>query len=208
MPTSKLVKLANNATSARLSNLISTGYEFADSKCRVTVLRPDQLHRAMRQAVWALFETNMHDLYLNSSLGWDPKAKQKELFHSKSRFILVDSTDLTIPQLLAFSMFRFDDEEDEVVLYCYEVQVATTAKRMGIGKKLMNELTILAGVFNMEKILLTVFKANTNAMQFYKHIGFHIDPSSPNYIEEGARREDTHDESESDVDYEILSKII
>ena len=54
--------------------------------------------------------------YLNSSLGWDPKAKQKELFHSKSRFVLVQSTDLSIP-LLAFSMFRFDDEENEVVLY-------------------------------------------------------------------------------------------
>ena len=55
--------------------------------------------------------------YLNSSsLSWDPKVKKKELFHSNSRFILVHPTDLTIP-LLAFSMFRFDKEEDEVVLY-------------------------------------------------------------------------------------------
>jgi hypothetical protein len=62
---------------------------------------------------------------------------------------------------------------------------------MGIGKKLINELNTLCRAFNMEKILLTVFKglypflgrvasghgiewnfiANTNAMQFYKHIG-------------------------------------
>ena len=53
--------------------------------------------------------------YLKSPfLGWDPKAKKQELFHSKSRFILVHSTDLAV---LAFSMFRFEDEEDEVVLY-------------------------------------------------------------------------------------------
>lgn len=63
---------------------------------------------------------------------------------------------------------------------------------MGIGKKLMNELTTLGGAFSMEKIMLTVFKglyplsldvlqvvvelkwnfiANTSAVQFYKHIG-------------------------------------
>lgn len=55
--------------------------------------------------------------YLNSPfLGWDPKAKKKELFHSKSRFILVRPIDLTIP-LLAFSMFRFEHEEDEDILY-------------------------------------------------------------------------------------------
>jgi hypothetical protein len=57
--------------------------------------------------------------YLNSpSLGWDPKGKKKELFHSKSRFILVHPTgDFSTLPLLAFSMFRFDNEEDEVVLY-------------------------------------------------------------------------------------------
>jgi N-alpha-acetyltransferase 40 len=58
--------------------------------------------------------------HLNSASlgGWDPKAKKKELFNSKSRFILVHPTgDLTTIPLLAFSMFRFENEEDEVVLY-------------------------------------------------------------------------------------------
>jgi len=182
---------------------MSTEYEHADSKCRVAVLYSSELNRAMRQAVWALLETNMHELCIGSSLGWDPKKKQKELFHSKSRFILVCPTDLTIP-LLAFSMFRFEDEEDEDVVYCYELQVAAAAQGMGFGKKLVNELTTLGRVFNMEKILLTALKANTSAMQFYKHIGFCVDPSSPNYIEEGSESPD----DESDKDYEILSKII
>lgn len=78
---------ATQATSARLANLTSTEYEFADScviiattgmylvfhlpfwrKCRVTVCHSNELHRAMRQAVWALLETNMHDLWPFCSL--------------------------------------------------------------------------------------------------------------------------------------------
>jgi GNAT superfamily N-acetyltransferase len=43
-------------------------------------------------------------------------------------------------------------------LISYELQVADAAQGMGIGKKLMNELITLGRAFNMEKILLTVFK--------------------------------------------------
>ena len=74
------------------------------------------------------------------------------------------------------------------------------------------------------------FVANTGAMQFYKHIGcvidcwseiylltylfayhrFHVDSSSPNYIEEDddSEKDELDSNDESDVDYEILSKII
>ena len=57
--------------------------------------------------------------YLNSPSfgGWNPKAKKKELFNPKSRFIIVHPTDPTTLSLLAFSMFRFEYEEDELVLY-------------------------------------------------------------------------------------------
>ena len=40
----------------------------------------------------------------------------------------------------------------------YELQVEATAQGMGIGKKLVNDLTTLGRAFNMEKIMLTVFK--------------------------------------------------
>lgn len=116
-----------------------------------------------------------HYSYLNSKiLPWDPKEKRKELFHSKSRFILVRPIDPTGP-LLAFSMFRFEDEEDEDAIYwwtfitdihicrltqnySYELQVTASRQGMGLGKRLINELVTLGRAFNMEKILLTVFK--------------------------------------------------
>lgn len=88
-------------------------------------------------------------------------------------------------------------------IYSYELQVAATSQGMGIGKKLMNDLNTLGRAFNMEKIMLTVFKgfyppflghiasghgidwnviANSSAMQFYKHIGCVIVCWSETYI--------------------------
>lgn len=71
----------------------------------------------------------------DSSMGWNPPKKRKELFDKRSRFILaekqIDSEDLdqksaprpqTTVSLRAFGMFRFDTEhdaegEDEEVIY-------------------------------------------------------------------------------------------
>jgi hypothetical protein len=52
----------------------------------------------------------------NSSFGWDPAKKRKEIFHSLSRFILVYDKGDT---LLAFVMFRFEHENDEDMVYWY-----------------------------------------------------------------------------------------
>lgn len=48
--------------------------------------------------------------YVGSSYGWDPRSKKKELFHAESRFILVHQTEAP-GLLIAYTMFRFDDEE-------------------------------------------------------------------------------------------------
>ena len=56
-----------------------------------------------------------HASYKSSSFGWDPEAKRKELFHSLSRFILVYEADTDT--LLAFTMFRFEFEEGEDLVY-------------------------------------------------------------------------------------------
>ena len=65
-------------------------------------------------------------------MGWDPPSKMEELFHRDSRFVIIrqrpqaaqDSPDTDlfadddIP-VMAYSMFRFDVEDDECVLYWY-----------------------------------------------------------------------------------------
>jgi hypothetical protein len=58
--------------------------------------------------------------YHNSSFGWDPPAKKRELFDRQSRFILAQDTrhnDEGRKLLVGFIMFRFERENNEDVVY-------------------------------------------------------------------------------------------
>jgi GNAT superfamily N-acetyltransferase len=148
--------------------------------------------------------------YSRSSFGWDPPQKKAELFYPDSRFILVweragNTSDDR--RLSAFAMFRFDMEDDERIVYwsvaiyiliygyrtftsrcSYELQVAASARRQGLGQHLMKLLVILGRASDMEKVMLTVQKcenkieeawsklitrpsANTEARRFYQSVG-------------------------------------
>ncbi|KAG6911912.1 hypothetical protein DXG01_000159 [Tephrocybe rancida] len=136
---------------------------------------------------------------LQSSFGWDPSSKQEELFNRLSRFILVDVAD----ELAAFSMFRFEYEEKENILYCYDLQIRQAHQRTGMGKLLMRILERIGTAWSMEKVMLTVFKANGNAMKFYQASGFTMDESCPGYVDES-----DDPAAIEDADYEILSKLL
>ncbi|KIM48139.1 hypothetical protein M413DRAFT_439860, partial [Hebeloma cylindrosporum] len=203
MKSSKAVKLANKASSAQLAKVVSSSYELPSNRsCRVKVMHSSDLKRTQRESIWAVFEANMYEFYKSSSFGWDPEAKRKELFHSLSRFILVHEADTDT--LLAFIMLRFELEEEEDVIYCYDIQVTKAAQGMGLGKELLSELAKIGNAYEMEKIMLTVLKANTKATAFYKAIGFELDPTSPEYKEDGEEL----DPELLGLDYEILSRSI
>ncbi|GKZ01148.1 hypothetical protein MPSEU_001066200 [Mayamaea pseudoterrestris] len=161
-----------------------------------TVSSPHQLCNNLLEQALLLFETNMGDMYRNSSWGLDMVAKRAELGHRKARYLIVrrQPQDSITNDLVAFAHFRFelDDEErpDCVVLYVYEVQIASAFRKQGLGKKLMGYLEQIGRANTMEKIMLTVFKQNAIAMDFYKlALGYVVDCDSPKH-----------------KDYEILSK--
>jgi hypothetical protein len=119
-------------------------------------------------------------------MGWDPPSKKQELFHRDSRFVLLrrsqpqdglEHLHEELVPILAYSMFRFDVEDDECVLYwyvrlsmtpcslwgahllcSYELQVSQSAQRGGMGKSLMGCLDDIARRWNIRKVMLTVFK--------------------------------------------------
>jgi len=148
-----------------------------------------------------LFERNMGDLYRGSSWGLDLKEKAEELQHRKARFLFVFPSDENpVQELAAFVHFRFefddDDEPEYAVLYLYEIQVEAAYRRKGLGQQLMSTLEAVAQSTAMQKVMLTVFKKNDTAMQFYtQKLDYVIDESSPS---KHGRQED----------YEILSKAI
>jgi len=99
-------------------------------------------------------------------------------------------------------MFRFEYEDRENTLYCYELEISKAAQRTGLGTILMGHLMTIGSAWEMDKIMLTVFKENSPALKFYQTVGFIIDPSSPSYLEDGTIADDVED-----VDYEIMSKV-
>lgn len=147
------------------------------------------------QPCMQIFEDNMTELYQQSSWGLDLAEKREELMHKDARFLLVKAES----KIIGFCHFRFDVNDDheptESVVYVYEIQVLRPYQRYGIGKRLMEIIHLVAKRAEMKKAMLTVFKKNTAAMNFYKKLGYIADKISPN-------------ELGIEEDYDILSNVI
>jgi ribosomal protein S18 acetylase RimI-like enzyme len=168
-----------------------------DEALSVRFARSADIQPKMFEELLSLFERNMGELYKNSSWGLDTEEKSAELKHAKARYLLVETSKGN--QLAGFVHFRFvyDDEEQptEAVLYVYEIQIDEKFRRQGLGKKLMGISEQIGAKAEVSKVLLTVFKSNQAAMEFYKRLDYGIDYSSPSNHNEPA-------------DYEILSKSV
>ncbi|KAI8980654.1 acyl-CoA N-acyltransferase [Trametes punicea] len=168
-----------------------------------------------QKQIWDLWEANMRSLVESSSFGWNPKKKRKELFHRNARFILVYDGDRAAQnggtdRPIAFSMFRFERDQGEDLLYCYELQVSQAFRRSGLGHFLVDKLTEIGKHYGMSKIMLTVLKGNIDARRFYSKAGFELDPTSPEYESPSEELEELSDngDEEATYDYEILSKVL
>ena len=143
----------------------------------------------------------MADQYRNSSWGLNMDEKMEELRHANARFLLLTrnggSEDDTA--LAGFAHFRFDYDDEESptqpVVYIYEIQIDELHQRQGLGKKVMEVIEKITLNGGFKKIMLTVFKENVGALQFYEQLNFTVDDCSPSKYNEPA-------------DYEILSKML
>jgi len=150
-----------------------------------------------------LFERNMRGMYEESSWGFDRDAKMDELRHPNARFLTAFGEEGVAGggrPLLGFSHFRFErDNEDDTfdpILYVYEIHVSDAARRSGLGKRLMTIMELIAVRYKLRRVVLTVFKSNISAMQFYLNkMKYGVDHSSPSKYGE-------------ETDYEILSKVV
>ncbi|XP_051632598.1 N-alpha-acetyltransferase 40 isoform X2 [Manacus candei] len=127
---------------------------------RVSGLEPSTLDWAFE-----LTKANMQTLYEQSEWGWKEREKREELRDERAWYLLARDPD-TAP--VAFSHFRFDVEAGDEVLYCYEVQLESRVRRRGLGKFLLQILQLVANSTQMKKVMLTVFKHNLGAFQFFR----------------------------------------
>ncbi|KAF7320408.1 N-acetyltransferase domain-containing protein [Mycena kentingensis (nom. inval.)] len=178
------VRRANESPAAQIAKSLQIN-EPAHS---FVVKLADELDDASKSSIWSIFEENMREMYTTSSFGWDPPTKRAELFDSLSRFILVKAE----RTLVAFVAFRFEYEHSQNILYCYDLQIAQSSRRRGLGRVLDASLVSIGKDFKLDRVMLTVFKANAAALAFYEKVGFRLDGGSPS--------------DEDEEDYKIFSK--
>ncbi|GAB5588400.1 hypothetical protein Unana1_03300 [Umbelopsis nana] len=145
----------------------------------------DDLPDHLKQWAFELFKTNMLTLYKNSNDGWDEEHKIAEMYAKEARYLIARSRS-DPNQLFGFLLLQMVQEEtmdDDVladVAYCYELQIDDSARGKGLGEHMMRLLEEIGMHWKMEKVMLTVFKANTKAYKFYtKKLGFELDEISP-----------------------------
>uniref|UniRef100_A0A7S0LR13 N-alpha-acetyltransferase 40 n=1 Tax=Coccolithus braarudii TaxID=221442 RepID=A0A7S0LR13_9EUKA len=165
----------------------------------------------------ALLRANMAELYKNSSWGWDEDEKRAGLVEPASRLVLLreqpqpsvsDAPDddwvlvdhpekLDAPpraRIVGFLHLQFVIENEKPVLYVLELQLMQEVREKGLGKFLMHFAEVIARQHGMEALMLTVFKSNKKAFDYYRQkLRYNIDASSPS-------------KWNREADYEILSK--
>jgi len=208
------VKKANRVPADELAAFLLPYLEtLRNNPYRFEVAHSTDLRENVRTKIWGIFEENMQTLYTESSFGWSPPEKQLEMFDPLSRFILVWSVSPNPPGSaedvgpLAYGIFRFEREDKQNVVYCYELQVAAASRRMGLGKALLQAMECIGRKLNMRKVMLTILKANLGALRFYSSIGYLEDPTSPDYRETDEEGWEDSSSGES-CDYQIFSKAI
>ena len=75
--------------------------------------------------------------------------------------------------------FMLTYEDDHEVIYCYEIHLAPSLRRCGLGRHLMGIMEDVGRAVRVEKLMLTVFVANTGGMDFYHRLGYATDEFSP-----------------------------
>lgn len=203
MPTKLRLKVANTnfQEMSTKMKLKSPKKEF-----KFHILNSSQVNDIWLTKMMELFEPLMRDLYEKSSWGWNREEKMDEFKHSKTKMVLVTKKDVCdisdnicmnkLPEdeddLVGFMNFRFESGADksESSLYVYELHVHQDFQRQGLGEELMRIARVFGTEFKMDKIMLTVFRSNAQALQFYNKLKYNEDASSP---------------AKNEADYVILS---
>ena len=163
-----------------------------------------------------MFELVKHTSYQDykqSKMGWDDHRKIEEMQDADMRYLVVRLEDgkLPVPEeqwnhdsktdqsIIGFLSFMITQEEDESVVYIYEIHISEHFRRYGIGQHLFHIVEHVGTTTGMEKTMLTVFKRNKNARKWYASRGYEVDAISP-------RPRKLRGGRSIEADYEILSK--
>ncbi|KAJ6779981.1 hypothetical protein PWT90_03359 [Aphanocladium album] len=169
-----------------------------EAKYAMSLQSPEDMSEAELEACYEIIHYTSGKDYRGASVGWHPEAKRAEMRSPGLRYILVKRTkndskqtrDGTVDaasaeaspdgDIRAFTSFMPTFEDNQPVIYCYEIHLLPDMEKTGLGKLLMSHVTTVADrIDGLEKTMLTCFVSNAHARRFYEKLGFGVDESSP-----------------------------
>lgn len=102
--------------------------------------------------------------YISSSWEWNEDEKKSELNDSLNRYLIIKKKKAGIHVPVAYLSFRIveenclQDEESIDAIYCFELQISTEYRRLGIGSYLMGIFEEIGKELQSSKAMLTVFQ--------------------------------------------------
>ncbi|KAH6900312.1 acyl-CoA N-acyltransferase [Thelonectria olida] len=143
----------------------------------LSLARPGHLGDDELDACFDLIDETSGAHYRSSSMGWHVAVKKKEMRSPDLRYILAKDADGTIK---GFTSLMPTFEDNEAVVYCYEIHLKAELQGTGLGTKLMGHLMDVAeNIPAVEKTMLTCFVSNAYGLKFYEKLGFTKDEYSP-----------------------------
>ncbi|XRM47484.1 N alpha-acetyl-transferase [Aspergillus tubingensis] len=134
-------------------------------------------------ACFDLIEETSSEAYRNSSTGWSPSKKKKEMKLPDMKYLVVRREELTPSvgegDVVGFMSFMITYEDGKEVVYLYEIHLSAGVQKQGLGKRLLLLLMEIGRRVGVEKAMLTVFTSNGVAQRLYEAIGFGTDEYSP-----------------------------
>ncbi|KAL2802523.1 acyl-CoA N-acyltransferase [Aspergillus granulosus] len=166
-------------------------------------------------AAFNLIELTSSAAYKNSSMGWSPTEKRKEMKLPDMKYMILRRTGFDenvgdggdsdgensspAGEFAGFLEFMVTYEDGYEVLYCYEIHLTPEAQGQGLGEELMARFERVGARIGLEKAMLTVFRSNRRAITFYERVGYTEDESSP-------RPRKLRNGTVKEADYRIMSK--
>ena len=148
-------------------------------------------------------------LHVVQQWSWNEKKKMEEFKHSDARYIIARASPSSLVaetkaesngDIVGFAHIRFELEGVYEVTYIYELQISNRGQRQGLGKRMMQLIELVSVKMKMKWVMLTVFKGNSAAGDFYKKLKYALDEIDPSLCEESA--------TDEPKPYNILSKCV
>lgn len=160
------VHLPLHFKNASNASVVNRGYEDAST-----------ISNQVLEACLNLIEQTSADDYRNSETGWSRAKKKKEMKLPDMKYIYFK--DELSKHVAGFVSFMITYEDGYEVVYVYEIHLAAEWQAQGLGKSLMMAVESIGKNVGIEKIMLTVFKANRRAVEWYRKLGYVEDEFSP-----------------------------